>query len=97
MISPASGRSAGSGIDAALAGLGVILADPVTTGAQLRAGTLLRILECVYPDHGSYSIVIPEAKQENAMVQAFFQWLTSNPEMSSITISENAWGQALAG
>ncbi len=84
-------------IDAALAGLGVILADPITTGAQLRAGTLLRILECAYPDRGFYSIVIPEAKEENPLVQAFFQWLTSNPEMSSIAVSENAWSLALAG
>lgn len=81
-------------IDAAVAGLGVILADPITTGAHLENGTLVRILDSFYPDAGSYCIVIPKEKRENDLVKAFFAWLIAEPSLANARNADPSWRTA---
>ncbi len=81
-------------IDAALAGLGVILADPITTGADLKSGNLVRILDDFYPDKGGYSIVIPHAKRANPLVMAFHSWLTKESLLGRAAGADFYWGPA---
>lgn len=81
-------------IDAALAGLGVVLADPITTGAYLKSGTLVRILDSFFPDKGSYNVIIPDAKRGNPVVMAFFAWLTSEAILGGAADPDFYWGPA---
>lgn len=83
-------------IDAAAAGLGVILADPITTGAHLASGTLVRILDAFYPDAGTYCVVIPKEKRENSLVQAFHAWLVAEPSLVSARNADPSWRTASA-
>jgi LysR family glycine cleavage system transcriptional activator len=63
-------------IDAAVAGLGVLLADDVTTAANLADGSLVRVLDIKLPGDGSYSLVYEPACVADPVARAFIGWLT---------------------
>ncbi|MFZ5791305.1 MAG: LysR substrate-binding domain-containing protein [Pseudomonadota bacterium] len=62
-------------LDAAVAGLGVALADRVTTAFYLSSGALVRPLDYVFPGTGSYYIVVDPARRELPLVKAFVSWI----------------------
>lgn len=57
----------------------MILADPVTTGGDLKSGALVRLVESVDPDKGSYVVVVPNERLGNPLVQALLDWLVGHP------------------
>jgi LysR family glycine cleavage system transcriptional activator len=58
---------------AAREGLGICLGDPITTGADLAAGTLLRPFEQSVEDLGAYFLITPQLASSGARL--FADWL----------------------
>lgn len=58
---------------AAREGLGVCLGDPITTGADLAAGTLVRPFEQSVEDLGAYFLITPQVASPGARI--FADWL----------------------
>jgi LysR family glycine cleavage system transcriptional activator len=81
-------------LDAAVAGLGVVLADPVTTEEDMRTGALVSPLDHKLPGDGSYNVVVPRGRENNALTHAFVSWLLACHQFNtdsgfSPTISED--------
>ena len=62
-------------MDAALAGLGVALANPVIAGDEIEAGRLVKPFELSMPQRLRYYLVCPEATAVEPKIVAFRRWI----------------------
>jgi LysR family glycine cleavage system transcriptional activator len=72
-------------LDAAVAGLGVVLADPVTTAEDMRTGALVSPLDHKLPGDGSYHVVVPRGREANLLASAFVSWLLACHQFNADT------------
>jgi len=62
-------------VDAALAGLGVVLADQITVASSLRRGELVRPLDFAQPGDGRYNLVVLEQRLADPIIRSFVAWI----------------------
>lgn len=60
---------------AAIAGLGVAVLNPILWQAELAAGRLVPVLDAVAFDPGDFWLVYPEHRRHSAKVRAFRDWM----------------------
>ncbi|MFQ6021798.1 MAG: transcriptional regulator GcvA [Acidiferrobacterales bacterium] len=64
-------------LDAALAGLGIAIADRRLVARELESGRLIQPFDIVLPSESAYYLVYPEETADNPKIAAFRGWLLS--------------------
>jgi LysR family glycine cleavage system transcriptional activator len=62
-------------VEAAIAGMGVMIGRSALVAHHLRDGRLVSLFDCRRPADFSYYVVCPEASAENPRIQVFMDWL----------------------
>ena len=82
-------HSFGLMMDAALAGQGVALANPVIAADEIKAGRLVKPFELGMPQSFRYYIVCPEATANDPKITAFRNWVIGEAASFEASVTES--------